>query len=833
MAALVTIALGRTLFAQSAGAATVLAGPPDQEVLIEADRLAYGWDAQVLRLDGHVVARRGDGVLRAGTGTLDRAHGLLTLEGDVLGVQGKDVFLADSAVIDLNTRVADLTGAVLYLKDRPANPDAPRTGANSLILHGERVRKLAGGGYEAQVVRLTPCDCAGDPDYELLGKTATLDGDRAYLSGTKLRFLGATLPLFPLSLPLSQRQSGLLAPTFGFGSPIGFTLSQPVFFTLGRSNDITLTPGFYTGGTTHGATPGVRSVKGPRLGLEWRYAPASGTAGALSFDLYKDLDQGDLQGDSAAAPQVYPGERGTSPGRGFGGVRGLAHFAHRTEDGSFVFAVQGVAATDVMAGRDPQPFSLESLQDLLTTDVGAWSARGPLTLGADATLMQDMRVAGATDRRLFGFERRANFQRLPALFAQLAPVPVGPVTLSMEASAVQFERLVAGGPQERETGFGPTDRVHVLSPTVSPADLSRAPALRFDLAPRLRLEGPATLPLDLRAEAGGRIDAWVMEGFPERKRTRAYALLGASAGLPLERRYGDLLHRIEPAVTVRALSRPLQSGGPPIGDLTDAGGAAFVSAPDAAQQGLAPCQVAANCPDGVVLGVPAARRAYDEVDFAAPVSGAVEATFSLSQSLWQKTGAKATRMFQFDLRQDALLWAHGAKARLGELSADAGAQLGPIGTAFSAHYDLTLKALSAVSASASARDARTDEVHASLSLLRGNSSARLRAGIDELFSAAVFSGGPGPMTGSATVGASAPIDNFRLSVQTAWIPGTTSVAGFANFLHSLSLGYETSCHCAGFSLLLGFPFHNATLIGGRPTFSFRLDLKSLGSFGTF
>ena len=62
-----------------------------------------------------------------------------------------------------------------------------------------------------------------------------------------LRLLGLTLPLFPISLPLTGRQSGLLAPQFAFGAPIGFTYAQPVFFTLGPSNDVTITPGFLSG----------------------------------------------------------------------------------------------------------------------------------------------------------------------------------------------------------------------------------------------------------------------------------------------------------------------------------------------------------------------------------------------------------------------------------------------------------------------------------------------------------------------------------------------------------------------------------------------------------
>jgi len=827
---LVSLALAGPLLAQSAGPVTLLAGPPDQEVLIEADRLVYGWETQLMRLDGHVVARRGDGIVRAASGTLDRAHGLLTLDGGVLGVQGKDVFLADSAAIDLNTRVADLKAAVLYLKDRPANPDAPKSGKNTLILHAPRVRKLP-GGYEADDVTLTPCDCA-DPDYELFGRTAKLEGDRANLTGVKLHFLGARIPLFPLSLPLTQRQWGLLSPEFGFGGPYWFTLAQPIFIPLGRSNDLTVTPGFYTGGTDHGQAWGGRSVKGPRLGLEWRYAPADGTLGALNFDLYKDLDQGDSKGSDPE--KTYEGERPTKPGRGFGGLRGIARINHRTESGSFVFAAQGTAATDVMAGRDPQPYSLESLQDLLRTDVGAWSARGPLTLGAGATLIQDIRIGGgSTDRRLFGPESRATFQRLPGAFAQLAPVPLGPGTLSGETSLVQFERLTRVGPEEMARGFGPTDlgAASAQVPT-TPANLSRAPALRFDLSPRLGFSGPATLPLDLRAEVGTRIDAWVMEGYSDRNRARAYALLGGSAGLPFERRFGDLLHRVEPKLAVRVLSRPWQSGGPPIGDLTDAGGTTFSSAPNAAQQGLAPGLTCASCPGGVTSGVPAERRAYDEIDYAAPVSGAVEASASLSESLWKKAGTKANRMFQLDLVQDALLWARGTRGRLGEASADAGAQLGPLSLSAGGHYDWRLRNFVSFGASASVRDARTDEAHASFGFLRGSSSARLRAGIDELFSAARYDVQPSDLTGGAAAGASMPLGNFRLAEQSTWIPGRTPDT-FANFTHSLTLTYETACHCAGFLVALGFPFHDVHLLKSMPDFVIRIDLKYLGSFGTF
>ncbi|HTO97053.1 MAG TPA: hypothetical protein VMK66_08445 [Myxococcales bacterium] len=798
------------------GETPVFAGTPGEEVEVEADHITYAWEAQVVRLEGHVVARRSGGILRAASGTLDRAHGVLELKGGVLGVQGREVFLADAAVVDLTARSAELGKAVLYLKDRPANPDAPRAYPNSLTVHGSRLRQLAPGRYLAEKVTLTPCDCAGEPDYELLADTAEIEGDRAHLHGVDLRLLGAKLPLFPLSMPLTGRQSGLLAPKFGFTGPSGFNYAQPIFFTLGPSYDVTLSPGWATGGSQHGKDPGLRSIKGPLLGLESRYAPVAGTSGFVALDLFQDLDQHD-------SPE----------GRGYGGLRGMAHAGHRTEGDLGVFALQGTAASDVMAVRDQSAQSIETTFDLFTTDVGFWRARGPFTAGLDATLMQDMRLEqGRVDRTLFGGEPRggagATMQRLPALFAQIAPIALGPATFSLDASAVQFARLAHPDAQEVQQGFSLTD--HVVSLPTSPTypDGARAPALRLDLSPRAALAAPRSFPLELRLEGGGRVDGWIVEGASDRNRARAYALLGARAAAPLERLYGGTLHRIEPALEVRALSRPLQAGGPPFGDLTDGGGTNFASRPDAAQQGLAPDALGANS----ILGVPAARRAYDEIDFAAPASGAVEATASLSQSLWTRLGHTPARIFRFDLLQDALLWADGGTARIGEGSAVASVLLGPGNLNGLARYDWSLRQISALNASGGVRDARGDELHASLGMLRGSSSERLRAGIDELFSAARFAITPSALSGSAGGGFSAPLPlHLKVAYDLAYTLGDVPDQ-VANWTHSAALTLETPCRCAGLQFSARLPFHDSHLLGA-PEFHLAIDLKSLGSFATF
>src|SRR5258705_13000430 len=93
-AALASRGLGLAAAAQT----TLLAGPPGAEIEGEADPVPYIWDPPAVRLEGHVVARRGDGLLRGGAGPLDRSKGVLKREGGVLGIHGRQGVLAGPPV---------------------------------------------------------------------------------------------------------------------------------------------------------------------------------------------------------------------------------------------------------------------------------------------------------------------------------------------------------------------------------------------------------------------------------------------------------------------------------------------------------------------------------------------------------------------------------------------------------------------------------------------------------------------------------------------------------------------------------------------------------------
>jgi lipopolysaccharide export system protein LptA len=839
------------------------------DVDLSADRILYDWETLTMTLEGNVVVSRASGTLHANRGVLERRKDLLTLSGGVIAVQGKDVFVADQVVVDLSSRSAELGAAQLFVKQYPLEQFPPNaaaarsSGKNSALLKAKRVRRLPSGDIVAGDVTLTPCDCGGggaqgaqqtivEADYELDSRTVVIHDDRARLESPWLRLLGAHVPLLvPISLPLTDRASGLLFPPFNFSQVGGFTTVVPLFLTLGRSADATLGVGIFTGaGGQTNAALGSRSVMGPRFGGQFRYAPAEGTRGELDLDLVKDL----RAKDSPAAPPLadVPGEVGSAPGRGFGGWRGTVRFGHRTETGNWVAAVQGTIASDSMIIRDAQPLQLDAFLDALRTDLGVVRTGGALSLGADATLLQDVRIPNGAlpDRRLLGVERRDTFQRLPSAFFQIAPVPVGPFAFSTEASVSRFAPFGRYDPQETFTGFAPTDLApqpagHVDSPPADAADpkgLARTRVVRFDVAPRLAW-GNESSPVAVAADVGARADAWLFDDDAVRNQQRAYATGGVRAWSTLSRSFGNLLHALTPEVEVRGNTPSARSGSTQrIGDPTDTGGSFFGADPSAAQQGVARGVAlrgqACNTSNfsGCTLGIPGARRPYDEIDGAAPQQGEALARASLAQSLWTRgsAGHAPNRLARLELSQDAVLWDGAGNSRWGEAGALLQLGIGPVSAGGRVQLDWRLRAVTLAQLSLGARSARGDEVHASTLLLRGIASERLRAGIDELFAGARIAADAGDLIGDAgfggSVGVPAGRQGLRLAYDASYHLGALP-PDFPDWAHRFAFTYDTPCRCAALQVAAVLPFRGGKLLRG-PSLSVVFDLKSLGSFGT-
>ncbi|MBS2023268.1 MAG: LPS-assembly protein LptD [Deltaproteobacteria bacterium] len=816
-------------------------GSPTDFIELTSDTLSYAQTDDVLTLEGHVIAERAGSKLWAAKGVLDRKHHTLTLSGGVMLQRGRQVAFADGAVVDLQAHSADLDTAVILLKDR-ALEQMPKLseratlraqGRNTLTLGARTAQQQDNGHVVAHDIRVTPCDCPGTPDYELLAADATLHDDRADLSSVRLSLFGAPIPLFPVSLPLLSRQSGMLQPAFGFSPVAGFGYSQPVFITLGKSYDLTLSPGFFTGaGSATGPALGFRSVKGPRLGLEFRWAPTVDSHGEASVDLIGDL----ASGDTPAGGSLLLDDP-TRGGRGFGGLRGLMHVTHRTETSEGTFAVQANLASDTMVLQDAPVTQLDRYADSLRSDAGFWRARGALTLGAGATLLQDLRIVDGTnpDRRLFGPERPHTPVR-STIFASLAPMMLGPVALAGEASVTQF--VTPGGPSHMEfnTGFSPTDRIGaapaypLVDPAQEPEGRGRVPVVRFDAAPSISL--PLLVgPLRGRLQAGARADAWLSEAqAPSSTRLQPFA--DASLGLTLGRRFDTVTHTITPSLELRAFPEALTGGtGPFPGDpALGQSGYSLQGVPNGTP-------LATDAGGGNAPGVIGRLRAYDEVDDAASSKGAVQLSASLAQAVWSNDSSATApaRIASLTLRQDALAWDGLARAaRLSEANVVAGLALGPLALSGELRWLWDPLIVTEALGHASLRDARGDELHANLTALRGPAGPRMLAGLDELFSSVRLAAADGDLAGTANAGLVWVIpalhDLLHLGIDSTSYLGPLP-ADAANWTHRFGLTADTPCHCAGVQLSAEFPFRDLSLLHG-PSIRFVLDLKTLGSISS-
>ena len=851
--ALLLGAAAALLLARSAAAAEAEPAPAVQKedpaavpVDVQADRMFYDSAKGVMVLEGHVVADRDGARLRSSRGRLDRARGELVLEGGVVATQSNQIVVADRAVIDLNSRAADLEGAVLYVKD--GAPDllkledaklAKGLGRNSLTAHARRVEQGAGGVLLLRDVIATPCDCAAQPDYELLADSARVADDRATLHDVHLRLLGATLPLFPVTLPLLDRMSGMLAPQISFAQVTGFRLAQPIYLVIDRSWDLTLTPGFYSG-SPGGSKAGNRSVQGPRLAAELRWMPAEGNRGELAVDLVQDLAAGATPAQAPAT--VFPGERASPAGRGFGGLRGVLTFSERLGTGPWFAAAEGALASDNRINGDA--LTVNNFLDLLRTDLGVWRAWGPLTLGAAAAGLQDLRQPpGTSDRRLFGAETRATPQRLPSPFVQLAPVLLGPITLGAEASIASFATL-ARSPEERATGFGPTDLGAAAAATdPAGADQGRATALRLDVAPQLGIALPTGSPVRGRLLVGGRADAWLFEGRPERDARRLLGLADLEASVLLGRQIGsELMHTLEPQILLRAVSPSLLGGGPPPGDPADGGGFAWTTAPGAAEQGVAVGAARFAGPAGTpsagrtaALGVPAARRGLDELDGAAPSTGGVGASIGVRNTLWSRpAGQGLNRMVWLLLQQDLILWNGTGMARAADAVAALGFGLPWLSFAGDLRWDWPSNSLSGAGGGARIWDARGDAVALRFQLLHGSAIDRIHAGVDELFATTQLAALAGNLTGSVGTGLTwvLPTVAKGLALQSDFgIALGTLPDDSPSATWSENLNWRPPCGCAALGFGVDVLFRSPPFGDGKSRHfggHFTFELRSLG-----
>lgn len=562
-----------------------------EHLAIDAERIIYDQLRSVVTATGKVVARitRGGKVAVIAdvlTLRLDEAH------------EVKEIYLYDGQAISKK----DVTGAALLAASTAE--EVEKVGVTQSLLQGNHLVR-DGTSWTVEELELVPCSCDfKNPGWSITSTSASIDtqAERASIWNPVVRIGRVPVLWLPwLSLPLTDRMSGLLFPKPGYAPLNGFMFDQPVFVTLGRSADLTLTPGFFTGSadqldplTKKNLGPLPIGVAGPRLGTEFRYAPSKRASGRLLLGLLYDFrDRRDVEVATRKEPGTDRGLRGELGwfhtqdfDHGFGARVDLN--AHSDGDYNRDLTVDVVASSATYLRSTATVFQ-RGVDHVIALDVGLrqdilwgydWLGRGTLLDAPMATLTRESAGIGR-----FG---PGTLQRLPALSFSWSPSrQLGPLRFELEGDAVRLAPLFSSTGDEGVSAAGGAVLAEPFEPGIdrlfTPSPFSRFGLSRLGtgdrlwqpgereardrlmLLPKLSLSGQPFDALSASAFAAWRQLAWVGEA-SGRSWSRGYLVLGGRLETELTRSFADgaVRHVIQPLAELRAVPLGVQGGADPL-----------------------------------------------------------------------------------------------------------------------------------------------------------------------------------------------------------------------------------------------------------------------------
>jgi len=222
------------------GAVPATAQTQAPPILLSADRMSYDPDRSLVQAEGNVEVSREDQLLKADSMTYDENRDLLSASGNVSLIEpdGHVIYASYMEITgDLKTGIID--------------------DLRSVFQDGSRIAAAGGRRIDGTVTEMykgvySPCYlCAENPNnppvwqvtavkvrHDQEEKIIEFTGSWLEIDGTPVFYV----PYFYQPDPTVDRKTGLLVPTFGASSDIGFFVQQPVYFVLSPQSDLTLTP---------------------------------------------------------------------------------------------------------------------------------------------------------------------------------------------------------------------------------------------------------------------------------------------------------------------------------------------------------------------------------------------------------------------------------------------------------------------------------------------------------------------------------------------------------------------------------------------------------------
>jgi len=357
---------------------------------VQADRIDYIEGERRIVASGAVRIALGARTLFADDVSVDLDDQIVVASGQVILVEGTNLLEGDRIEYNYRTNTGVITNGRATVE-----PGVSFSGVE-IRREGERQYSLKEGRFTA--CRACQAESAA-PDWEFRASEATIYQDEWIASrNTSLWIKGIPALFSPvLTLPLGPRRTGFLIPRFGYSNDNGFTIKQPFFWAISRSQDATLTTIY-------------RTKRGFELDGQYRYILGERSRGELSGRYLHDWESGDNPPN-----------------------RGEAHWLHdQILSPTWIFKADASYQSDTSVNRDFVDNSVASrTQPTLQSNIFIAQTTRQYMLQGLLAVTENLTDVGV--KRL---------SRLPEVQFQWLPNPLFSLPLVAEAntSAVYFER---------------------------------------------------------------------------------------------------------------------------------------------------------------------------------------------------------------------------------------------------------------------------------------------------------------------------------------------------------------------------------------------------------
>jgi len=242
----------------------------------KADEMNFNQKTDQYIAKGNVIISKKDRKLTADFVRLNQKTNDAVAIGQVMMIVGDDVLTGDRMEINLKTETGVVYSGTIFFKE------------NHFYIKGAKIQKIGKQSYAGDDVSVTTCD-GESPDWKVTARhlEVTVEGygkaSHAAVWAKKLPVLYSPYLLFPIK---RKRQTGLLAPGFGYSDRKGFEYTQPFFWAVNDYSDATFYGRFM-------------ADRGLMAGAEYRYLLTEDSKGMATFNYLNDDKVDDGTGNSS------------------------------------------------------------------------------------------------------------------------------------------------------------------------------------------------------------------------------------------------------------------------------------------------------------------------------------------------------------------------------------------------------------------------------------------------------------------------------------------------------------------------------------------------------